>query len=374
MIDFLEIRDTSRRVVGIVDNFKSVIWNIEYFGIGDFEIYAPFTPENWQLLRAGYYVTRQNERNIGVIEHVNTEYSAQDGRMITATGRFCKSLLTRRIIYSLSGNSVTPVVSRGNVEAAARALVQNNMIAAKDSARNVSFLELGALAGLSAVIVDADGDAAQKQTSYSNLQEYTDEILHEYGAAAYVGIDRQTLQLQYNVYAGADRSKDNAAGNIPLVFSQDFDNMLTSNYDYDETEAKNFALIGGAGEGVGRYFETITPAATGLDRREVFIDASDQSRSYTDESENEQQYSNAEYSQMLTTKARQEMTEYAAVETMAGEIDITNSGYLLGVDFYAGDIVTVQDNEINKYINARIVTVTEVQDDSGYMIEIEFGE
>lgn len=373
MIDFLEIRDTNRAIIGILDTAKSIIWDVEYFGVGAFEIYAPFTPENAQMLQVGHYVTRTDERNVGKIEHINITYDAIDGRMITASGNFAKVILAQRLIYSKNGNSIAPVVSSGNVETAARALVNSNIIAAADTARNISFVELGAVAGLPAVIVDANGNATQKQTSFDNLQAYTDALLQEYGAGAYVGIDRETLKLQYIVYAGADRSIDNTAGNSPLIFAQDYDNLLATNYAYNVQAYKNTALIGGAGEGTARYVELLS-GGSGIDRREIFIDAADQSRTYTNASGTETQYTNAVYSQMLISKARQELAALGVVETLSGDIDITNSGLIFGVDFYAGDIVTVQDNDIGKYINARILKVTEVQDDNGYSVSVSFGE
>lgn len=371
MIDFVEIRDENRAIIGVLDTAKSIIWNIAYYDIGDFEIYAPLTAENAALLQVGHYVTRNDERNIGLIDRVNITYNAQDGRMITAAGGFAKSILSQRLIYSKSGNSITPVVSRGNVETAVRTLVTNNIISAADTARNISFIELGALAGLSAIIVDDNGKAADKQTSFGNLQEYTDGILQEYDAGAYVGIDRDTQKLQYIVYAGADRSIDNTDGNTPIIFSQDYDNLLATDYKYDRTALKNTALIGGEGEGTARYIELLS-GGSGINRREIFVDASSQSRTYT-EGETEKQYTDAVYSQMLLSNAKQELAALAIVETLDSELDITNSALRLGADFYAGDIITVQDNELGKYINARIITVTEVQDDNGYSINIAFG-
>ena len=372
-IDFLEIRDKSRAVVGIMDTAKSVIWNIEYYGVGDFEIYTPFTAESSALLVVGNYVTRQNERNVGIIERVNVTYNEIDGRMIVATGTFAKSLLARRLIYNLSGKSISPVEIRGNVENSVRGLVNSNIIAAKDEARNVDFIELGDLSGLSAVIVDKNGNATQKQTSYSNLREYTDEVLQEVKAGAYMAIDRATQKLRYTVFAGADRSASNTAGNDPLIFSQDFDNLISTDYEYDETTHKNTALIGGAGEGTERYFELLTDGTRGIDRKEVFVDASDQSRTYKD-GETDIEYSADVYSQMIISKAKQELTQYEAFEAMSGSMDIANSGLTFGVDYYVGDIITVQDVGIGKYMNARIIKATEVQDDNGYNISVEFGE
>ena len=76
---------------------------------------------------------------------------------------------------------------------------------------------------------------------------------------------------------------------------------------------------------------------------------------------------------MLETQGRQTIAGMQRIETFDGEIDLTNSNLVYGEDYSLGDMITVEDKEINKYINARILTVTEVQDDDGYKIDIEYG-
>lgn len=374
MIDLLEIRNSNRSLIGVIDTAKSIIWTQYYYGVGDFEIYIQFSPNLLDLLRAGNFVTRSNDRNIGIIERVNVVYNPQDGQMITASGRFAKSILSRRLIYNLSGKTIYPVISSGTVEPAVRKLVTNNIISAADSVRNISFIELGALCGATQTIIDDDGDSARKQTSFGNLLTYTDEVLQEYSLGAYMAFDRETLKLQYTVYEGVDRSSGNTAGNIPLVFSQEFDNLLSSEYSYDTTTLKNVALIGGEGEGVERFFALLTTGASGMSRREVFVDASSQSKTYKDEDGNEYTYSDAEYKALLLSTGRQELAVQIIVESFAGAVDITNSGLEHGVDFTVGDLVTMQDNLLGIYKTTRVTKVTEVQDDAGYTINIEFGE
>lgn len=374
MIEFVEIRNADRETIGIIDAAKSIIWTARYYGVGDFEIYTQATPEAVEMLKIGNYVTRPDDKHIGIIETLAVNFNAQDGYMITAAGSFAKSILSRRLIYNLSGNTVFPVVISGNVETAVRGLVSRSIISAADAARNVPFIELGPAAGLTKTIVDANGNATQKQTSYGNLREYTDEVLQEYELGAYMGINRETLKLQYIVFAGADRSGENTEGNTPIVFSQEFDSLIASDYTYDTAALKNTALIGGEGEGTARFYALLTPAnVSGMERREVFVDGADQPRKYEDSSGAEAEYTATEYAALLKSKARQELLNYIVVETFAGEVDITNSGLVYGQSFGVGDLVTIQDNKINKYATTRIVSVTEVQDDNGYQISVEFG-
>ncbi|MGN0180131.1 MAG: siphovirus ReqiPepy6 Gp37-like family protein [Monoglobaceae bacterium] len=373
MIEYVEIRNTSRVLIGIIDTAQSIIWNSEYYGAGNFEIYVSATQNNISMLQVGNYITRPNDKNIGVIEGVRIEFSPQDGRMIIATGRFAKSLLDRRIIYNLSGTSITPTVSSGLVEAAVRKLVNDHIIASSQSARNVSFIKLGALKNLTARIIDDSGTAAQKQTSFGNLLEYTDGLLAEYSLGAFMTLD-DSLNLVYNVFAGVDRSINNTGGNDPIIFSQDFDNLLSSTYDYQTAALKNTALIGGAGEGVDRFCVMIGVNATGLDRREVWIDANGQSRTYKDASDVEQTYTDAEYSSLLKTEGKQKISELQTVKTFDGAIDLTSSNLVFGTDYWIGDIITIQDVDLGIYTNTRILSATEVQDKDGYKIDIKYGE
>lgn len=163
----------------------------------------------------------------------------QDGFMIVASGRFAKSILDRRQIYQLSGTSNTATILRGNVETNIRSLVSNNAINCPfDARRNISILRLGALANIPAIIVDENGNPAQKQVSYQNLLEYSDEVLEEYGMAARVGLNDDTKNLEYIVYTGSDRSASNESGNEPVIFSAEFDNLTASEYMFDITPKK----------------------------------------------------------------------------------------------------------------------------------------
>lgn len=363
MIDYIVVRNSDREKIGIVDAFASIIWNVVYFGVGTFEIYAPFDSNNAELLQIGNYVSRHGRRDIGIIENVNITYEAGGALMITASGRFAKSILDRRLIYSLDGNTVTPVVFRGNVEAAARSLVNQSIINATDSARNVPFIELGALAGLSAKLVN------DQQTSFGNLLEITDEMLQEYNYSAYMTLNESTLKLQYIVFAGQDRTKGTAN---PLIFSQEYDNMLSNDYTKYNTNEKNVALCGGAGEGVERKFVLVTDnAKDGIERRELFVDGSSNSETYKDDDGETQEYPTGEYLAMLRTSARQELLQYKAAEEIDAELDVTTSGLEFETDYNVGDIITIIDNVLNIEIKSRIIEVNEVQDGGGYSVNIK---
>ena len=369
-IDYVEIRDESTALLGIVDTAKSIIWRSVYFGVGDFEIYVQASPEVVALLQVGNFVMRPDDNEVAIIESINISDDPQEGRMVTAAGRMAKCLLERRLIYNLSGAVNTPSILRGNVENAVRMLVEENAIACPfDSRRNIPLLILGDWWDDQQIIVDENGQPAQKQVSCENLLTYTDALLQEYGLGAFVYLDDDAGKLAYGIYAGIDRSWDNADGNDPVIFSKDFDNMTSSSYAYDTTAEKNVALVGGAGEGVERFYSLVAGAQAGLQRREMWVDAQSLNRTYKDAEDVEQTYSDSEYTAMLHAAGKQQLNANAAREAFDGAIDIQNTRFQYRRHFSLGDIVTLQDDEIGKFVNLRLREVLEVQDENGYSIE-----
>ncbi len=461
MIEYIEVRGIDTNIIGIIDTAKSVIWHSVYFGVGDFEIHTAATPEAVSLLRAGHYVTRPDDAdNVGIIEKLYLPENTDEGATITASGRFVKSILERRLIYNLSGTSNKATILRGNVESEVREVVKNNAIACPfDSKRNFALLALGTSANIPLQIVDAEGNAAEKQVSYENLLTYTDGVLEEYGLAAKCILKNGVFL--YTVYNGANRSKDNTDGNKPIVFSEEFDNLTSSEYTFDETTERNVALIGGEGEGVARFYSLLAGSESDLQRREFWVDAasikktlkaseistmfptgtftgtnfvvggvtyatlviaeSDSDKEYTlkalqekfptgtvsgtkfivggvtyanrvygddevykltplgykamlevEEKEGNYLLTDAIYSSLLKTKGKQDIAPLVKTETFDGVLDATNGNYVFGRDFALGDIVTVQNNKIGKYINVRIREALEYQNENGYTVEVKY--
>ena len=373
MIDYVEIRNAETELIGIIDTAKSVIWRSVYYGVGDFEVYVQATQNTRELLSVGNYVTRQDNNEIGIIEKVEIKADQFDGLMITAIGRFAKSILDRRLIYNLSGTSNAATILCGNVELQVRKIVEENAIScAFDSRRNIPLLELGALANIPLKIVDESGNAAQKQVSYGNLLEYSDAVLQEYDLSARVTLDAERKKLQYSVFSGEDRSEENESGNEPVIFSEGYDNLKDSAYSLDKTSCKNAALIGGEGEGTARFYALLSGAETGLARREVWVDASSISKKYKDAGGAEQTYPDDVYSGFLIEKGRQSLSALKPVEAFGGSLDVTSGNFVFNRDFFLGDVVTVESERIGIYKRVRIISVTEVQDENGYTVAVDY--
>lgn len=374
MIDILEIRDRSLKLIGVIDNATSIIWVTEYYGAGHLEIYAPITDNTIKLLKKGNYIVRRDEVQAAIIEAVSYKESAESGMMIIARGRMLKSILDRRLAYNLKdSHHIKPVRVTGYVRNV-KEVVRKQAGTLAGSVRAIPKLIIGSDGGITKKIetdTELEGESS-RQSSYKNLLSFTDSILQEYECGALMRLTSSSLV--YDLYEGKDRTVNNTDGNKPVIFSQNFDNLLSATFDTDETFYKNYALIGGEGEGENRFFaEFKENEATGLDRRETFVNALDIPQTYTDEQGQEQTYTDDEYTALLVGQAQTELKELVTTEKMEAELNLIYSPFKLREDFSLGDKVTIQDNRLDLYMNVRILKITEVQDANGYMASLEYG-
>lgn len=370
-IEYLEIRNQNFEIAGIVDVFKSVIWHVEYYGVGDFEIYAPVSPVNLALLVEDNYITRPNDDDIGVIESVEYTFNANDGRMIVAAGRFAKSILDRRLASNIQGFAggyyrPYPYILSGNVVGNCMLLVSNCAIDATLSDRNISQLVLGARYESYKEIVDDNGDPTSIQVLNENLLTWTDEFLKKYGLAAHVKLNANN-KLEYTVYEGKNRAVDNTDNNAPVIFSQDFENLVSSDFKANKAIYKNQIVVGGESANEYRFYSISEPTETGIERRETFFDASKTSRKYISGG-TETTMSESDYKKTLAAIGSQKLAELANYYTFDGEINLNSLTFVYKSNYDIGDIVTIQDSDTKIFSNVRILEITEVQDENGYTL------
>ena len=359
MINFLKIlRKDDLSTIATIDYFVSCIWTTQYYGAGEFELVVSYSQENMAALAAGNYVVKNNTNEIAVIERVRYEFKPEEGGTITASGRMAISLLDRRLIgYVISNNH--PVTYQycaqgGNMEDYARQTVKHMAIEpyGGNNAKIIPNLELGTDHGFTYT-------ASRRISTYQNCLQTLTAFLATKSLAHRIVFNSDTNKLNYELFKGTDRSGS-------LVFSRELQNLLSFAYEQDQTDWKNAIYIGGDGEGSSRYVATIGvngyPSGGGLERREMFYDAS---------SGKEDGTTVADYIKLIKNEAKQECKEFAIVKNVEAEIDLVNSGLEFGVDYNVGDIILVSDI-LN--FKPRITTVIESQSAGSYSVDVEFNE
>lgn len=334
------VLNTDLKAIAVIDNAESVIWTDRYNTPGDFEIYIPASDAILDILKIDYYVMRRDSDMVGIIKNVSLTTDADSGNHYTVTGRDLKSLLERRIIWTQTQLS-------GNAERAIRRLVTENIISPTIAARKIPNFVLGEVAGLV--------DTISQQFTGDNLLEAIQGICESYNYGFKVTLENGSFV--FSVYKGSDRSENQAV--LPRVtFSPEFDNLVNTSYNWDETNFKNVALVAGEGEGLDRKTQAVG-TASGLDRYELYVDSRDVST-------NDGAVTEEDYTAQLVQQGVEALAETAIVETFEGEV-ISGMTYTYKEDFFLGDVVTAE-NEFGIRAAVRVTEVIESEDATGYKI------
>lgn len=196
------------------------------------------------------------------------------------------------------------------------------------------------------------------QYTGNNLLETVQEICAAYGLgfrAVHDNADNADVVPHIELLEGVDRSEGQSK-NSHVMFATEYDNLMDSTYVLDTSNYKNVVKVAGEGEGKARKSVT-RGTASGMHRRELFVDARDMST-------NNGEISAEEYNAMLAARGAESIAEHTVMESFDGEIDTSNN-FILDADYTLGDIVTIE-NDYGIRKNVRIATIMESWDDTGY--------
>lgn len=399
--------------IGVIDEYESVIWNKKYNDIGDCEIYAPCESGYIDLLQVGNYVRRYDDDMVCKITSIEIETDIENGDYIIATGTDIVDMLSDRIVRvqtSFSGK-VTTFISK---------LIESNIIQPKDENGN-------AIASRQIANFTLDMSSVSNVTDAMEATVYTENLLSLIQTAC--KSCNLGFRLTYNfsngnyvfrLYRGKDKASQ-AADNY-VEFSPQYANITSSTYKIDTTNDKNLVYVGYKSankEDDKIYLLSLFNGTTepqGENRREIYVDASNQSREITYEElaeifPNMKNYTAASgtngyyyitdeggktvvvatYTYETTDGVKQQkitvtdhtylilvratgynaLASYKSTQEFSGEIDTVNT-FEYKTDYDIGDTVQVV-NEYGIGAAARITAIQESDDnEDGYVVEPTF--
>lgn len=347
----LFILNTDLDAIAVVDAYESFIWTDRYYQYGDFELYTAMTNDLLTYIKQGYYICKRDSDRVMIIEKLLINSDTENGNHITVTGRSLESILDRRVIWKQK--TIT-----GNLQNGIKALLNENVISPSNANRKISNFEFRASTdpAITGLTVDA-------QYTGDNLYKVIQKLCEERNIGFKVTLEDKKFIFQ--LYAGTDRSYDQTE--VPyVVFSPNFDNIVNSNYIESKSSLKNVALVGGEGEGSARTYIAIGNVS-GLNRREIFVDARDLSKEVNDpDTDTTITLTDAEYTAVLQQRGNEKLAENTEVVSFEGQLETTVM-YRYGEDFFDGDIVQVA-NEYGHETKARIIELVTSEDREGQSV------
>lgn len=335
----MEIRvyDSVLNFRGVMENQTSLIWTRKYFEPGTFELHAPITEDNLKLTNRGNLLWLKGAAEAGVIEDRMLEESSTKNE-ITAKGRFLSSYMDRRLIR--------PTVQfSGKVEVAMRQLLAG--------VEQIPLVELGDIMGFE--------ETVSFQATYKNLLTYEEKLAKSSGLGFRIRPHFDSKKLVFEVYRGNSRTVSQGINNR-VIFSEAYNNLNNTIYRENEQLYKNVVYVGGEGEGNARVYVQVGETS-GLDRRELFVDAKDiRSDELTDE----------EYKEKL----RQRGIEALEDNALSGSFECDTGAdinFKYKENYNLGDIVTVKKKAWGITQDLRITEIQEIYEYGGMRIVPTFG-
>lgn len=365
----------------IIDTYSSVIWTPRYNTLGDCELVIQASQDNLKKIKECRYISRDDDEMVCEIKKIEIQTDEENGDQIIITGTDIKDILNKRIVMSQTNFN-------GLVEDYIRMLITDAFINPKDPNRKISNFVLADKQGFTETI--------REQVTYDYIGDKVQELCQQFGWGYKVTV--KNGNFVFSLYKGKDKSQY-------ITFSQNYDNISTTDYQEDNSNIKNVALIAGEGEGVDRKTTTIG-SGEGINRNELYVDARDVS-STIDYDELLNNYPNGIekvinnviyyqvngtniailtkdekgevsevklcdniYTENLKSVGNEKMAEYVSVTSFTGDI-LVGINYKYKEDYNLGDIVNIL-NEYGMSVNARITEIIESRDDNGYTMEPTF--
>lgn len=342
-------------VIDIVDTYVSLLWTVRYDEAGEFELIVPASSESLEMFKLDYYLQNMESDRLMIIEKKVIDTDVESGNNLTITGRTLESILDRRIIWAQTTIS-------GNLQTAVKKLITDAIISPSVSERKISnfIFEDSTDTSITGLTID------ESQYTGDNLYDVVQTIC----ALKHIGF-RVTInsshKFVFKLFAGTDRSYSQTK-NPYIVFSDKYENLLSSNLSEDKSSYKNVTLIGGEGEGTDRTMATYG-TETGLSRREMFTDARDLST-------NDGEIDATTYQNQLIERGTEKLKDYEIKKDIDGEITSTNL-YTLNADYELGDVVQVIDcygTEAKARITEVVTSISSSEQSTYPTFEIEDDE
>ena len=401
--------------VGLVTAYKSVIWDVQLYGLGEFDLVVPATDENLNLLKIDRFLCRAEDvqsgpiyKNVMIIRNIDIEWNPDEGYMMHITGKSLKDILNQRIIWfqiTATDVELTELIAD---------IIYQNIV---DPVQYVHDM----IAELTTEVNDAQQAALDAETAY-------DEAVAQYGEDSDEAKEAKKAMEEAETYAermtnrweNAVEDEDNQTGRaIPyfnqfmiwpsgitepefeeiqlhgeqignwmekicteygfgweleiasdsigiqaivgtnlsstVIFSPDYDNLVNAITRFSTDNYHNGGQVGGEGEGLDQIKVKIGNK-TGYNLYELYINGQGVSQNAGD-------IPKSKYKKMLKQYGNTEIQRYIQWKFVEGSIN-PDGMFKMGVDYTIGDIVKI-DPQKGVTGNFRLVEIIDSEDASG---------
>ena len=284
--------------VSLIDQFSSLMVTKRYYKTSDFQLQVAPTNETIE------YLVPQNCLLIeGVFYYIDNVIYDQKEHSLIVSGISLFGLLKNRLIWSNFSLYQSPILI-------AQQILTENVTAPTNTNRTLDWFTITADSVAQSSI--------QYQNSYGMVREEIETLCETYDFGfKETPTDLLEPSCTVHFYKGSDKSSW-------IEFSIDNEMLFSETYETNDYDEATTALVAGEGEGSARTIITLNESLTGLDRKELYVDARDL-QSTIDETT----LTTEEYNNLLTTRGNEKLSEKQAILLLDGDVNINSKQELL---------------------------------------------
>ena len=328
----LHLMDTGLNLIGEIVNYKSLRIKRHFRSVGDFEMEVSIDhPMLGRIQRDMILSPVGHPERAVMVEDISTEEGKDTAKI---KGYTLSGIYKRRICVPPSAAQGSYGYDRiiSDAETVMRHYIENNVTQPESAVRKIDCIAL-----------EENGHRGMENVPWSARFEELDTLLEQIGTYTDSGFDIvpdfTSGRLLARFLTGRDLTGKDGVRRV--TFAANMGNTLTATYSESGRKLKNAAVIAGAGEDEERLI-LMVGEATGLDRRETYIDGGSE-----------------EDPAQLVYKAEHTLSEKTLEQSIKQTVKETPS-CRYGVHWDLGDMVCVRARGAT--MTARIMQVQESYD------------
>ncbi|EPF4364173.1 TPA: siphovirus ReqiPepy6 Gp37-like family protein [Enterococcus faecalis] len=275
--------------------------------------------------------------------------------LITISGKSLFAKSGKRIVYRIYNQTKRP-------ELICYDHLRNEVVSPSDAKRKINYLSVEQPPAIT-------NSNISYQNSYGNVEEEIEGLCESYNFGFdEIPISNGRIGSTSNGQVGTNiRFRKSEDVSSVVQFSAEFENVTNESLEKNNYDEATTALIYGEGEGKVRKHTQVNNNLSGLERKEIYVDARDLQQTVDDV-----KMPDAQYIATLQSRGKEKLTEQPRVLALNGTINLNDSLFVYGRDYKLGDRV----KRISSFGYSDTVvlnSVTQTWDEKGYHIDGEFG-
>lgn len=347
----LKVYNKNMTPLGLAEDFTSVTWTRRAREPSECEIVAPLTSGAASLFEIGNILMKlEDETGEAMQIESRTVAMDEEGReTMTVRGRGLMAWLARRVNLKVHGadEQATPQVI-------VYAIIGDNCTQTRTDYRNLPVvLHQRESFGQDLVAFEAG--------EYADVLQLVEDQLEAGEMNFFVTTDPASGVHTIDIRKAVDKTQDS---DNPVLIAVDFGTLAQPQVTESREQYKNVCYCKGGDDDIAAV-ETGDTEASGQDRFELGVSASDITKTFKDFSGEEQTRTEAQVQTLLRQRGAVELRRACSdVRTFDGEI-VQTDGLQYGRDYDVGDRVTCLYGTIR--MDATITEITEEYSDGGKM-------